>query len=340
MLQGHGDDAYRFNHPVVADFSTNVYYGGTPSGLKERLFAGWEKVQRYPEVLAESLTIKIADYHQLPTASVLVTNGSTESIYLIAQANKNKHSAIVVPAFAEYEDACRMHDHQLQFIAWEELKEGFITEADLLFVCNPNNPTGAVISNFEHFVSVNDNTLFVVDEAFIEFTSAINSVLELTTKYDNLLVLRSMTKAYAIPGLRLGYIAGHPDLIGRISNFKLPWTVNVMALEAGHFIFDHMDTVQVPLSRLLSDRGIFATALSALSFHVYESQTHFFLVETPIFNAAKLKADLLHNNHLLIRDAGNFRGLTERHFRVATLTPAKNTLLINALTAWKHTSSL
>lgn len=340
MFEGHGDDGYRFDQSVIADFSTNVYYGGTPPGLKEHVFAAWDKVERYPEVLAESLSLKIAAHYQLPADHILVTNGSTESIYLIAQAFKNSRSDILIPSFAEYEDACRMHGHQLQFIAWEQLVQGYKTEAELLWVCNPNNPTGAIISDLEHFVSVNVNTLFIVDEAFIEFTSSINSVLRLVSKYSNLLVLRSMTKAYAIPGLRLGYIVGHPDLMQRIRNFKLPWTVNSLALQAGHFIFDHLMEVQVPLSRLLADRGVFANALADLSFIVCESHTHFLLVETPIFSAAELKKYLLETHHLLVRDAGNFRGLTDRHFRVATLSPAKNELLINALAAWKHTSSL
>lgn len=340
MFQGHGDDGYRFNQPVIADFSTNVFYGGTPPGLKEHLFAAWDKVQRYPEVLAESLTLKIAGHYGLSDGNILVTNGSTESIYLIAQAFKNRRSAIAIPAFAEYEDACRMHGHDLQFVPWDELVDGFKTDADLLWICNPNNPTGAIISDLSHFVSVNPDILFIIDEAFIEFTLAIDSVLKLSADLENLLVLKSMTKAYSIPGLRLGYIAGHPKLISQIRNFKLPWTVNVMALEAGHYLFDHSDTVQVPLQNLLTDRAAFAESLEDLSFKVYPGHTHFLLVETPIFNAAKLKRYLLEKHQLLIRDAGNFRGLSERHFRVATLIPAKNLLLINALSEWKHPSSL
>jgi len=340
MFQGHGDDGYRYNLQLNADFSTNVYYGGTPAGLKKHLFASWDKVRRYPEVLAESLAAKIADHHELSQEHILVTNGSTESIYLIAQAYKNKRSIVVAPTFAEYEDACRMHRHDLQFLNWNDLAEGFKTDADLLFICNPNNPTGAVIQDLWHFVSVNKNTLFIVDEAFIEFTSSISSVIGLVGQFSNLLVMRSMTKAYAIPGLRLGYIVGHPDLITNLTAFKLPWTVNVIALEAGHFIFDHIEEVQIPLQKLMVDRIVFANALAALSFKVYASHTHFFLAETPIFNAAKLKLYLLENHGLLIRDAGNFRGLKSTHFRIATLSTDKNTLLINALAEWKLTSSL
>ena len=131
MLEGHGDDGYRFNRSIVADFSTNVYYGGTPTGLKEHLFAAWDKVERYPEVLAESLSLKISAWHDLSCEHILVTNGSTESIYLIAQAFRNSCSAIAVPAFAEYEDACRMFDHELKFCAMGRVERGGRTQRRL-----------------------------------------------------------------------------------------------------------------------------------------------------------------------------------------------------------------
>lgn len=338
MLHGHGDDGYRQDRTLKADFSTNVWYGGPPAGLKEYLFAGWEKVRNYPQVLAESLSVKIAAHYDLPEANVLVTNGSTESIYLIAQAFKNKRTAITIPAFAEYEDACRMFDHQLVFAEWSAIENGDISDTDLLFICNPNNPTGASIAHFEDIVERNNNVLFIVDEAFIEFTLSISSLVSLTGKYDNLIVLRSMTKAYAIPGLRLGYIIAQPGLIDLLRSCKLPWTVNVMAMEAGHFIFDQFSAVQLPLQQLLADKAAFVRGLAAAPLVLHESHTHFFLAETLIFNAAQLKRFLLDHYDLLIRDAGNFRGLTDRHFRIATLSPEKNALLINALSEWKHTS--
>jgi threonine-phosphate decarboxylase len=337
MLQGHGDDGYLHGTPIHADFSTNVYHGGAPAGLKEHLFDRWDKVIRYPEVIAESLARKIAGHYSLTDDHILVTNGSTESIYLIAQAFKKKKSAIVIPAFAEYEDACRMHGHQLDFIAWEDFLTGTkAVTADLLFICNPNNPSGQVFTGLAQMLSDNPDTLFVVDEAFIEFTFAVTSVIGLTVNYSNLIVMRSMTKAYAIPGLRLGYIVAAPALISLLKSEKLPWTVNVMALEAGHFIFDRLDILSVPLHQLLQDKADFIKGLKDTPIHIYPSHTHFFLAETQFKNAALLKKFLLDKHHILIRDAGNFRGLSENHIRIAALSPVKNQMLINALSEWKH----
>lgn len=332
MLKGHGDDGYLHGKPVLADFSTNVYHGGAPAGLKEHLFAQWDKVMRYPEVIAESLAEKIAGAYGLSDQNILVTNGSTESIYLIAQAFKTRKSTIVIPAFAEYEDACRMHGHSLDFIHWQDF--GGKIAADLLFICNPNNPTGEIIDNLEQTICQFPKTIFVVDEAFIEFTSSITSVLALTVRYPNLIIMRSMTKAYAIPGLRLGYIVASPELINLLRSEKQPWTVNAMAMEAGHFIFDHMENLALPLEQILRDKDNFVRALAGTPVRTYPSHTHFFLAETQVQNAAKLKRWLLDNFDILIRDAANFRGLSENHIRIATLSPEKNQILINALSEW------
>ena len=360
MFQGHGDDGYLHGKPLTADFSTNVYHGGAPAGLKEHLFANWDKVMRYPEVLAESLTEKIAGYYGLSSDHILVTNGSTESIYLIAQAFKHQRSAIVIPAFAEYEDACRMHGHEINFISWEDFEaeidrnrvdknsvekdaaavqelNPFLKGTDLVFICNPNNPTGEVIPGLEHLIAQYPDTLFVVDEAFIEFTCSITSLVGETENYSNLVVMRSMTKAYAVPGLRLGYIVAQPAMIALFRSAKLPWTVNTMALDAGHFIFDHLDSLALPLQQLLADKADFIMGLGNAPLTIHPSHTHFFLAETQVENASRLKSFLLDKFNILIRDAGNFRGLSENFIRIATLSPAKNKLLINALSEWKRT---
>ncbi|WP_367868077.1 histidinol-phosphate transaminase [Pedobacter sp. WC2423] len=335
MFQGHGDDGYLHQQTLAADFSTNVWHGGAPAGLKEYLFRQWDNVQRYPEVLAESLTQKIASFYGFKSENILVTNGSTESIYLVAQAFKNGKTTITIPAFAEYEDACKLFGHQLCLLNWDELEKGISGDTGLLFICNPNNPTGAVFKALEALIHQHPGVLFIVDEAFIEFTVSITSVLTLIEKYNNLIVLRSMTKAYAIPGLRLGYIAASTALINRLRSFKLPWAVNAMAIAAGHFIFDHIQTIQIPVQQLLADREEFTKKLESSALKIYPSHTHFFLARTNQHTAALLKQFLLKEFNILIRDAGNFRGLTEKHIRIATLSQNKNQLLINALAEWK-----
>ena len=337
MLHGHGDDGYRHSHRVVADFSTNVWYGGEPAGLQDYVFSQWGTVARYPEVLAESLAARVAAHHGLAPARVLMSSGTTESIYLVAQAWAGQRSTVLTPAFAEYEDAARQHGHRLRFLPWEALAPAALAGSDLVFICNPNNPTGSVLRapELEVLLARNPRTTFVLDEAFIEFTTRIASALPLLARFDNLLILRSLTKAYAIPGLRLGYVVAAERLIARLTRAKAPWTVSAPAAAAGHFIFEHFAAVQPPTEALLADRATFAAQVAQNpGLTVQPSHTHYFLAALRRGSAADLKRWLLTRHGLLIRDAANFRGLTPGHFRVSTRPPADNQLLLNALREW------
>ena len=337
MLQGHGDDSYRYSNKIIADFSTNVWYGGEPAGLKEYIFEQWSTINRYPEVMAESLTEAVSAHHHLNSDQILINSGTTESIYLIAQAFSGKKTTIVTPAFAEYEDACKLYQHDLTFLPWSKIQEFPALPTDLVFICNPNNPTGKTFSQIEKWIQQNPETLFVVDEAFIDFTVQINSSIPLIDQYPNLWIMHSLTKAYAIPGLRLGYVVASEALISKLRNIKQPWTVNTVALQAGKFIFENYQQIQIPLKNLLIEKERFAEKLSRNPvLKIHESATHYFLAETLKGDAAELKQFLIGKYGLLIRDASNFRDLTKQYFRVATLSPEKNNLLIEALDEWRN----
>jgi threonine-phosphate decarboxylase len=177
--------------------------------------------------------------------------------------------------------------------------------------------------------------VFVFDEAFIEFTTSIDTLLPLLARFDNLLILRSLTKAYAIPGLRLGYVVAAEALITRLTAAKAPWTVGALAAAAGHFIFENFATVQPPVGPLLADRAAFAAQVAQVpGLTVAPSHTHYFVAQLPHGTAADLKRWLLARHSLLIRDASNFRDLTPAHFRVSTQRPTHNQLFLNALREW------
>jgi threonine-phosphate decarboxylase len=339
MLYGHGDDGYQFKADIIADFSTNVWYGGEPAGLKEHIFNNWNAINKYPEVLAESLIHKISEHHHLEPVNILVNSGTTESIYLIAQAFRNRKTMIVIPAFAEYEDAAKMYEHEVNFINWDTLYASIKLGSDIVFLCNPNNPTGEVCLHVEDLIKNNPQTTFVIDEAFIEFTSSVSSATLLVNEYSNLIILRSLTKAYAIPGLRLGYIVSSAALINKLKQFKFPWSVNTIAIETGKFIFDNYQAIQIPLKHLLKEKEHFTVSLQESAVSVYNSHTHFFLAKLLSGEASVLKQYLLKEHGILIRDAGNFRGLSASHIRLATLSADKNQLLVNSLKEWRnHTS--
>ena len=203
MLNGHGDDLHSVEGEIKYNFSSNVYYKGCPLSLLDEIAINTHKIQSYPSPVASELNVLAAKKFKLNKKQFLFTNGATEAFYLIAQLFSKKKAAIVAPTFSEYEDACRIFNLKYQLISRNEIKDN---DADLVFICNPNNPDGAVFSKNEliQFLKVKPNTIFVIDEAYIEFTNATTSIIPLIEEYSNLIVVRSLTKTFTIPGLRLG----------------------------------------------------------------------------------------------------------------------------------------
>ncbi|SEW57389.1 pyridoxal phosphate-dependent aminotransferase [Chitinophaga arvensicola] len=337
MIQGHGDDGYLFNNPVKADFSSNVWYGGLQEGLKEHLRSKVGAISNYPDASGAKLQALLEKQMALPADSVLVTNGGTEAIYLVAQAFAGATTTVVVPTFSEYADAGKLYRHQLQYLLWEKLTPDTVFNTDLVFLCNPNNPTGAVIEEkaLQGLITHNKHTVFVIDEAYIQFTLATASLLPHLHRLPNVLVLRSMTKTNSIPGLRLGYITGRKQLLDRVRAFRMPWSVNTLALEAGYYILEHPEQFRISTDSLLQETFHLREAIRQLSgYKVETSNTHFFLFETLTGTAASLKVWLMEHHGLLIRDASNFYGLEAGHCRVACRSAADNKLLTTALRQW------
>jgi threonine-phosphate decarboxylase len=331
MIEGHGDDGWKYKVPIRADFSSNVFHGELDAGLRAHLTRMIDTVTHYPEAGAASLQNAAAAAYNIQPDSVLVTNGATEAIYLLAQAFRNRSATIVAPTFAEYADACAIQGMSITHLAWEELIQSPAT--GLIFVCNPNNPTGLALPASELIALADRNpaAILIIDESYLEFTQATTSVL--TAHRPNLLVLKSLTKSCRIPGLRAGFLIGAPELITRVANYKMPWSVNRLALEAGVYIFQHAADLALPVASLLKTTTEWRRQLSAATgWRVGETDTHYFLIVSPAtFTAAQLKTHLISRHGLLIRDAANFKGLGPHHFRIACQSPEQNQLLTEAL---------
>lgn len=333
MISGHGDDRFQYQQPVIADFSSNVWYGGAPRELISRLQQNMHRISNYPEPDAASLCLKIADYHRVKPAQVLAFNGSVEAFYTIALAFRRMHSSILSPAFAEYEDACRMHQHRIGFFSCDEA----FPATDLCWIGNPNNPDGHIFnfSEIEGFLDRHPKTVLIVDEAYAGFIPEFRSAIELTDKFENLIVVRSLTKCCAIPGLRLGYAIGSEKLAVELRKFQQPWSVNALAQLAGKFLIENDIPNQFDQPEIMRLSLRLQKSIDQLcGFRVVHSQAPFFLVEMETGTAAGLKEFLIQEHGILIRDASNFRGLNERYFRVCTRSEADNALLLKGLNAY------
>lgn len=338
MLFGHGDDFYNSQNEVKINFSSNVWHGANLEKLKEHLYSQFDKLTRYPEPDAATLKRLLARRYEICENQVVITNGSITAFYLLAQAWKGAKSTIAVPSFSEYEDACRLHEHEIQFFSTsDDLSELSLEGQDFCWICNPNNPDGKLIHRTEllALIAANRQTTFIVDQAYVAFTT--EDLLKPTDVKNNpnLVIVQSISKAYNIPGLRIGYLIASPAITERIEKYIIPWSVNAMAIEASKYILIHPAQFTLPIRKWQRETAEFIYQLNKLDgLEVIPTSTTFFLVRLKKGTAAELKRHLLEEHGILIRDASNFRGLDETYFRLSTQTSAENAILTAALREW------
>lgn len=337
MIDGHGDDSYKYDKEIVSNFSSNVFNRVNLSGLKAHLCECMSSISSYPEPEPYSLEKHLAEVHQIRPESVCVTNGATEAIYLIAQLFQNSVSTIIVPTFSEYADACRMHHHKVV-----ELKDwqGIRRNSNIVWLCNPNNPTGQVFDKqaLVDLIISRPQTTFIIDQSYEYFTEKELLSARKAVKYANVMLLHSMTKRYAIPGLRLGYVTAHPLLLRKLRKQRMPWSVNQLAMEAGHYLLDTNLFNDINIPAYLKEKQCLESKLSAIdALTVLPSDVHFMLVKLNKGIAAHLKEYLANEYGILIRDASNFTGLNESYFRIATQTREENEKLVEAIKLWLAT---
>jgi len=332
MLQGHGDNAYLYNRKIVADFSSNVYFKGPSKELILHLQNNISKIANYPEVAAESLNKQIAEKLNLSAKNILVTNGATEAFYLLALLFRKSASDIFTPSFAEYADACNLHNHVINYFCNSKLTVYFKSISKLIWICNPNNPDGKILSaeSIGQIINNNKNSYIIIDEAYIDFTLRKVSVIDKVKHYKNLIIVRSLTKKYAIPGLRLGYIVAPEYVIAELMKIKQPWSVNIMAINAAEFLLNQNNTF-FNIEELIRLSRLFQNKISEIKgLEPIVSETSYFLIKTK--NKASQITDILAKKYgLLVRNASNFRGLNDFYIRVATQCENDNNKLVNIL---------
>ena len=332
MRFGHGDDAYRYGKQIKIDFSSNVYYGADLSGLQAHLASRFGIVGHYPEPEPVSLEKILAEKLGVHESTIMVTNGATEAIYLIAQLYSGWASIIPQPTFTEYEDACKLFNHLLSYNADDELE--VLPEDRIYWLCNPNNPTGNVVNTqlIRHIIRQHPRYLYVIDQSYKDYTlSPMIRPKDMTDCY-NVMLVHSLSKTYCIPGLRLGYIFASPIIIDRLRQIRQPWTVNALAIEAGKYLLENNPKMIPDLPAYMKEAQRLRQELSAIDgLLVMDTATHYMLVNIDKGTAFDLKQWLIEHYGILIRDASNFRSLDNHCFRVTALTPEKNDLLVEAI---------
>ncbi|EDO1157317.1 threonine-phosphate decarboxylase [Listeria innocua] len=330
---------------MILDFSANINPLGVPASLKQTITANLDKLVEYPEPDYLALRARIASFHQLNLANVIPGNGATELIFGIAKVTKAQKVLLLAPTFAEYERA--FFDAEIiyaeltketHFAAAETVLEMIKRESDLeaVCLCNPNNPTGQLISQQEMIqiaeLCEERNIYLIIDEAFMDFLedNETISMINYLESFPHLAIIRAFTKFFAIPGLRLGYLLTKNDLLAEaLLQMREPWSINTFADMAGQVLLDDTEYITQTYNWISAERDFLYQELSKFSeLTVYRPSVNyiFFHLETSL----DLRKELLLKG-IFIRSCANYRGLTENYYRVAVKARCDNTKLIRAL---------
>lgn len=339
--QVHGGDIYR-NQNVV-DFSVNTNPLGPPKEMLDAIQKHLGEIVYYPDMECEKLRKAIGRYEGIHPEKILCGNGAAELFYAISFAVRPKRALLLAPTFSEYEKALKAAGSKIAyavlkkeegFQVQESILEKITPQIDMMFFCNPNNPTGLVtepellrkiiLRCEEHQV------VLVLDECFLEFLDDYEKyeMKELLSQCKNLLIVKAFTKIFSMPGLRLGYcMSGNEALLFKIRNGMQAWNVSVLAQVAGVAALEQpMCYLEKTRSFIQKERQFMKSALMKMGFHVYDSKANylFFEGEEGLYEKA-LEAGFL------IRNCKNYVGLAEGAYRIAIRTQEENERMITWL---------
>lgn len=345
----HGGDTAGFRMEYgyePLDFSANCNPLGVPEGVKRAISLAALQLDVYPDPLCRSLRAALSDHEGVRAEYILCGNGSADLIDRLAYARSPGIAVITDPSFSEYERAlrntnCRIIHHPLNredgFALTESILAQLTPEVDMLFLCNPNNPTGLTIRQqlLEEILDacVKSNILLVLDECFNGFLDdpELYTLLPRINHCPNILILKAFTKLYGMAGVRLGYcLSSDTGLLEAMQKAGQPWAVSSLAQAAGVAALDEEDYVRTSRMIVHRERLYLSVALDSLGLFVANSEANylFFYIDIPDL------AIRMREKGILIRDCSNYPGLHAGYYRIAVRTHKENVRLISAITAF------
>lgn len=335
----HGGDIY--GEEVLLDFSANTNPLGTPQGILDAVTAALPEMHRYPDPYCRKLTQAISDFEGVPKEYILCGNGAAELIYAYCEALCPSCAAELAPTFSEYalglaRTGSRILRYRLSQENDFELDEGFLdflsqTKPKVVFLCNPNNPTGrtiapALLETILAFCSQRGISLFV-DECFLDLADSGESLVPFLADHRNLFILKAFTKSYGMAGIRLGYcLSSNTALLERMSKSTQPWNVSSLAQAAGVAALQEQEFLQKTKALIVPERQWLRDALEQCGFHVCPSDANYLLFQADPALHGKLK-----EKKIAIRNCSNYDGLEPGWYRIAVRRREENEMLIRAI---------
>jgi threonine-phosphate decarboxylase len=353
----HGGNVYevalrlRCRPEGLLDYSASINPLGPPDGLRELFVEHFDRLRHYPDINNLDLIHGLAAFHGVPANQVVVGNGSTELIYWLPRALGIRTAVVVLPTFSEYQRAFEIEGVKLvklftraenDFQPTVEELEAVLRDhrPQAVLVTHPGSPAGTLLAPVVREWlprTCSDRGIYcIVDEAFVDFCEE-HSCKGFLTTAQGLILIRSMTKFYGIPGVRLGYLLTTAAVAAAMRRFLPPWSVSTLAQIAGSFCLKQDDYRRRTLELVAQERALMAQALTSLpGFQVFSGRANYLLLGMPAGfpSAAKLQEDLLQEASILIRDCASFEGLGEQYVRLAVRLPEQNRRLLKALALW------
>ncbi|MCI8416393.1 MAG: aminotransferase class I/II-fold pyridoxal phosphate-dependent enzyme [Lachnospiraceae bacterium] len=352
----HGSDLekieaeYGIKKEEITSFSANVNPLGISPKMRRALIDRIDCITSYPDREYTALRRCIADYTKTVPEHIVVGNGSTELISLIMQLERPKKAMIIGPTYSEYEREISLAGGLSLYYPLPEPKN-FVLDTkdlcahlnetlDLLVICNPNNPTSTAIptTSMRQILDVckQYHICVLIDETYVEFAEDVQAIssISLTHYYNNLVILRGISKFFASPGLRLGYaVTGNQDLLGRINTLKNPWTINSLAAVAGELMFSDTEYITATRQLISQERAHCMEELRSLStVKAYDPTANFVLVRILKEGVdAQMLFEHAIRRGLMIRNCSTFPFLGNGFIRFCFMSPEKNRELLDCL---------
>lgn len=344
----HGGNIYKkakelgIPESMILDFSSNISPLGVPAGIKRAMMDAVDGMVHYPDPDCAALTEAIAGFDGVKPEYILCGNGGADLLFRIALAIKPDNVLLPVPAFVEYEEAFSAVGAEMDYFyldrdfkVKENLLSAMTSKHDMLVLCNPNNPTGLLVEK-ELLIRLVErakelNTYVLLDECFLDIYPGeqdytLKGKLE---EYPNLMILKSFTKMYAIPGVRLGYLmCGNEDLLGKIRRSGQAWSVSHFAQAAGIAALAETGYRKQTIETIQQENRFMKEKLAALPIELYEGVVNYFFFRAPGMDDLDKRME---KHGIMIRNCSNYVNLGTDYFRVAVKLREENIRLLETL---------
>lgn len=335
---------------VRLDYSSSINPLGTPKkAIAAVKMSANSLVQTYPDPECRELKKSLSRYLGIDSEWFTLGNGAIEIIYWFAHTTTSVRGRVVIPTptFCEYEVASQKVGAEVTLVPLNnfDLDADKIIEkargANAVFLCNPNNPTGMLATKqiMKIIENIDSSTKILLDECFIELADnpEANTMIDQISEFDNLVILRSLTKSFGLAGLRVGYSVCNPTLAKKLSTNKIPWNVNSLAQVAGVAALRERRCLSKARALIKKERRFLHDNIEKLeSFHPIRSDSNFFLVHLQGRNSTQFRDKLLKKSGVLVRDCSTFTGMGAQYIRIAIKKHSENILLLKALEAFDY----